>query len=176
MRKLKHPITLFVVAVLVVIGVGVGVVAAVQTQTVYGPSWGRFTVAFPGRVYEERLPAAQAAMNVNYYSYGSYAGWTGHGVPISDAVSAHHIPKVYPSHYLRELVLELKGAFPVPPTESTEHINGFLLTRLGPLCESTFCEEALIALHNRTYWVVSATSSGRFGPVEAFLDSFQPIG
>ena len=46
MRKFRHPIAVFVVAVLAVVGIGVGVVAATTSQRVYGPSWGRFTVAF----------------------------------------------------------------------------------------------------------------------------------
>jgi hypothetical protein len=46
MRKLRHPIATFVVTVLMVIGVGVGVVVTTTGQRVYGPSWGRFTVAF----------------------------------------------------------------------------------------------------------------------------------
>ena len=52
MRPIRHPIAIFVVAVLVVIGIGVGVVAATMNQKVYGPSWGRFTAAFHGRVYD----------------------------------------------------------------------------------------------------------------------------
>lgn len=51
MRELKHPIALFLIAVLVVIGIGVGVVAATTHEKIYGPPWGRFTVAFPGRVF-----------------------------------------------------------------------------------------------------------------------------
>jgi len=46
-RTIRHPITMFVTAILVVIGIGVGVVAATTSQKVYGPSWGRFSVAFP---------------------------------------------------------------------------------------------------------------------------------
>ena len=51
MRTVRHPIAMFIMAVLVVIGIGIGVVAVTQTSKVYGPSWGRFTAAFPGRVY-----------------------------------------------------------------------------------------------------------------------------
>ena len=52
MRPIRHPIGVFVVAVLTVVGIGVGVVAATTHQKVYGPPSGRFTAAFPGRVYE----------------------------------------------------------------------------------------------------------------------------
>ena len=45
--------------VLVVIAIGVGVLAATTNPRVYGPSWGRFTAAFGGRVYVylQHLPA-----------------------------------------------------------------------------------------------------------------------
>ena len=54
MRPIKHPIVVFVVTVLAIIGIGVGVVAATTTQKVYGPSWGRFTAAFAGHVYQHQ--------------------------------------------------------------------------------------------------------------------------
>ena len=54
MRTVQHPIAMFVIVVLVVIAIGAGVVAVTTNQKVYGPSWGRFTVAFPGRVYQYR--------------------------------------------------------------------------------------------------------------------------
>ena len=54
MRTIRHPIVAFVVAVLAVIGIGVGLVAATTNPKVYGPPSGRFTAAFPGRVYESR--------------------------------------------------------------------------------------------------------------------------
>src|SRR5579863_9103098 len=47
MRTLRHPIVVFVTAVLVVISIGVGIVAGTQTSKVYGPQWGQFTVNFP---------------------------------------------------------------------------------------------------------------------------------
>jgi hypothetical protein len=54
-RTVRHPLTMFVMAALSVIGIGVGVVAATTKPNVYGPSWGRFTAAFPGRVYVAHL-------------------------------------------------------------------------------------------------------------------------
>jgi hypothetical protein len=175
MRKLNHPIAVFVVAVLVVIGIGVGVVAAVQTSKIYGPSWGRFTAAFPGRVYGgEGLSTGQLAGNVYFHSSESYAGRAGRpGVLITDGVSAHQILE---PQQVSELVLEVKRTFPVRLTESTEHINGFLTTRLGPIWVQRSCDEVLIVVHNRTCWFLSATSSVGCGSVVAFMDSFEPIG
>jgi hypothetical protein len=54
-RTVRYLIAMFVTAVLAVIAIGVGVVAAVTNPNVYGPSWGRFTAAFPGRVYVSHL-------------------------------------------------------------------------------------------------------------------------
>ena len=45
MRKVRHPIAVFIVIVLAVIGIGVGVVAA-TSERVYAPSGGRFSLAF----------------------------------------------------------------------------------------------------------------------------------
>ena len=175
MHKLKHPIATFVVTVLIVIAIGVGIVAATTSQTVYGPSWGRFTAAFSGLAHEERLPVAEALTNAYYYSFGGSGGWTSQ-VPFGDGVSAHHIAKVHLSQYVRETVFDLESAFPMRPTESTEHINGFQLTRLGPLCKGTNCQEDLFVLRSGTCWDVWAASAVGLGPVENFLASFQPIG
>lgn len=56
MRTLRHPITVFIVTILIVIAVGVGIAAITQTSKVYGPSWGRFSVAFPGPECRYPLP------------------------------------------------------------------------------------------------------------------------
>ena len=54
--------------------------------------------------------------------------------------------------------------------------NGFLVTRLGPLCEETLCIEVLIVVHNRALWILSSTATGRYlATWRNFVDSFQPI-
>jgi hypothetical protein len=178
MRTLRHPIAVFVVIVLMIIAIGVGVVAATTSQNVYGPSWGRFSASFPGRVYEEpfRLPVPQPAMH--YYSLGGWHSARSRfpGFSIAEAVSAEHVKVPVSAQDLRELFLELKGGFAVPPTEHTQQVNGFRFTRLGPQCQEHLCQEVLIVVHNRTSWVLSAWSLVGLGPVESFLDSFQPIG
>ena len=55
MRTARHPIVLFIVAVLVVIGIGVGVVTVTQTSKIYGPPGARFTMVFPSRVGEKYM-------------------------------------------------------------------------------------------------------------------------
>jgi hypothetical protein len=67
MHKVRHPVALFIVTVLAVIGIGIGVVAATQTSKVYGPPGARFTVTFPGRVYEQdmKLPMPDAGIAYN---------------------------------------------------------------------------------------------------------------
>ena len=47
MRKLRHPIALFVVAVLVVIGIGVAVVGGLPTLTTYSLGGVQFAIDFP---------------------------------------------------------------------------------------------------------------------------------
>ena len=64
MRKLAHPIAIFIVTVLVVIGAGVGIMAVTQTSNVYGPSWGRFTASFPGRMCR---PSSQVRTRVTFH-------------------------------------------------------------------------------------------------------------
>lgn len=178
LRTVRHPITLFVIVVLVVIAIGVGVVAVTQTSRVYGPSWGRFSTAFPGPVYEEsfRPPVPQPAME--YYSEGGWHSARSRlpGFSIAESVSAEDVRVHESAQGLREMFIDLKGGIPELPTEHTQQVNGFLLTRLGPYCQGHFCQEVLIVLHNRTSWILSAGSLVGLGPVEAFMDSFQPIG
>ena len=93
MRPVRHPITMFVVVVLAVIGIGVGIVAATTNQKVYGPSWGRFSAAFTGRVHVVGLgPVASAPrgdpmryINTHYYANQDFNGWVGYS-PLSGSI------------------------------------------------------------------------------------------
>ncbi len=176
--RLRHPIATFIMAVLVVIGIGVGVVAATTNQKVYGPFWGRFTVAFPGPVYEEsfRPPVPQPAME--YYSLGGWHSARSRlpGFSIAEAVSAEHVRLRVSAQDFRNVFVELKDGIPVLPTKHTQQVNGFLLTRLGPQCQGHSCQEVLVVSHNGTSWILSTLSLVGLGPMEAFMDSFQPIG
>lgn len=159
-RKLRHPVAVFVTVILVVIAIGVGIKWCAgaackvhgQTAVAYGSS-----VIYRGQ---------------NPILHGRTA--------IVDHVSAQYLSEVVYRHDLGEMVLGDKGAFPVPPPreprEDTEQVNGFLFLRLGPLCAQTFCEEILVVAQKRTIWVLTAWSFVGSGPVQAFMDSFQPIG
>ena len=86
MHKLRHPIAVFIATVLTVIGIGVGVVAATTTEPVYGPSWGRFTATFPGRmrvIYSPPVPSASFGDPLRYtttfyYANQHFNGWVGY--------------------------------------------------------------------------------------------------
>ena len=179
MRELKHPIALFVGAVLVAVGVGVGVVAATQTQTVYGPSWGRFSVAFPSRVQEQSVRyMAQTAVAYDSSVIYEVQNPILHGrTAIEDHVSALHVSEDVSRHDLREMVRRQPGPFPLPlPSQHTEQVNGFLSLRGGPLCAQNLCEELLIVVRNRTMWVLWAISFLGLGPVENFVIRSSPSG
>jgi len=49
-RKLSHPIAVFIVVVLILIGVGVGIVSLNPLPQVFGPPGGTFTADFPSPV------------------------------------------------------------------------------------------------------------------------------
>ena len=90
MRKLHHPIAVFVGAVLAVIGIGVGVIAAATSQQVYGPSWGRFSVAFSGHVQVVHFGPIDSASygdslrytTTFYYANQRFNGWVAYA-PLS---------------------------------------------------------------------------------------------
>jgi hypothetical protein len=169
---------MFIVGVLAFIAIGVGVVAVTTNQKVYGPPGARFTVTFPGRVYEPLIRLHGPDADMDYVSNGPYTGRPSNESNIEDSVDAEFISNGVSPYDLRELVLKARSVdFPFAPRESTEQVNGFLLTRLGPLCDDFFCEEVLIVMHNRAIWVLSSTAGGKdLFAWRYFLDSFEPIG
>lgn len=185
-RKLRHPLVAFFISVLTVIAIGVGAVAAVPAAKLYGPSWGRFTAVFPDRVQERPATSYLGQIAVDYDSSTIYEGQNHllHGrTGTDDNVSVAQLSELSYKRVLREMALGLKGALPselpMPesqPPESAEHLDGFQFLRLGPLCRQSFCEELLIAVRDRTIWVLRAWSFVGSGAVESFVDSFQPIG
>ena len=180
MHKLRHPIAMFMVTVLVVIGIGVGVVAATTSQRVYGPPGARFTVTFPGRVSEQYMKLPAPDIGVGYNSNGPYTGRPPTQSSIIDSVSAQYLSNGISMHGLRALVLSFKSAAGLSlarlMTETTEQVNGFRFTRLGPACEQTLCLEILIVVHDRAIWILSSTATGGYlATWRNLFDSFQPI-
>ena len=188
MRKLHHPIAVFVVAVLAVIGIGVGVVAATTSQKVYGPSWGRFSAAFSGRASAgKELPllgvprrGIETPTTVSFFAYKNFTGWTGYEpltVVDSDTVLVERVSQAGFMSSLRQLVRVIKDGFlSAHVTEDVQHANGFLVVAIGPACTRLLCQGALLVSNGRTLWELSASSPGQSNQVQDFFASFQPVG
>ena len=191
MRTIRHPITMFVTAILVVIGIGVGVVAATTSQKVYGPSWGRFSVAFPGRVnqYPGHLTVTFASgssdsspfrstMTLRFtdFTYSNdYSGWVGYA-PMPGVLAQSDLRvSVEPGIAVRMVVGSVRKAFP-GVLEDQQHADGFSVVTFGPRCESGLCSAAEVVSNGRVLWYLLAFSSRPAIAVQGFLDSFQPIG
>jgi hypothetical protein len=195
MRKLKHPIAMFVVAVLVVIGVGVGVVAATTNQRIYGPSWGRFSVAFTGHVYEYRGhtsvtggPSGPSAFPstltlefpFEYSTASSPAIFCGVGVacyPNELDASVLHVsgePRNVAVQQMGSALVKTDFGAGVP--EVRQNANGLSVDTIGPQRTNDQCRGAEVVSNGRALWYLLAFSKGPASTVEDFLASFQPIG
>ena len=189
-RKLRHPITNFIVTVLMVTGIGVGVVAAVQAPKVYGPSWGRFSAAFNGPVCGlpgliPRGSATYTEASPIYFETSSKlthrcaVRWTGYAplaLPSSlDSVDVWgHV--VTASAMRGYVLLDRLLLFSGRASEHVEHVNGFVVTTLGPKCMSGSCRDVEYVSNGRVLWTLTAISPESVSAVEDFLASFQPIG
>jgi hypothetical protein len=188
MRKLKHPIPLFVAVVLVVIGIGVGVVAATTSQKVHGPSWGRFTAVFAGPVHQYRgrtsvafvkgggrdvSPALRSTITLTfpYFAYSNVrlSYWVGYLPYAAETVSA--IRGVPPGPVIAFTKRGYPGATVIP-----KRANGISVAIFGPNCKLGPCTAAKIVSNGRVLWTVVVASTFSAGAAESFLDSFQPIG
>ncbi len=180
LRKVRHPITGFVIAVLVVIGVSVGVVAATTNQKVYGPPGGRFTVAFPGRVSEHRIgPSLWGFFYPPLSGHSSFA-WTAYAPrPLPSTLFS---VTVLGSPLGRNYALSLEesfvsaGWFQKGVAEVEQHANGIDITTLGPQCIRGSCRAVELVSNGRVDWELKAISPRSEDPVEDFIASFQPIG
>lgn len=190
---------MFVVAVLAVIGIGVGVLAATTNQRVYGPSWGRFTVALPGRLYQSReaQPAGRSssAQIVQYlrtpfglpafiysnspspwFDVASAGVWVGTGevdaVTVQEAIRGN----LGNTAIEQDVGVLKKYFFVAGATESINHANGFSVMTIGPQCSNVHCEVARLVSNGRVLWELFAFSPAPASTVELFLASFEPIG
>ena len=197
-RKLHHPIATFVVTVLAIIAIGVGIVAATTNQKLYGPSWGRFSVAFSGRVYESqrlrsmtiggdlcgsmplRSSSTQVVPPLSAFSYSNEqpVGWVSY-VPLTGEISPSNRRAVSVSVGVSARVVvrgEKCAFFKTGVIEHDQHANGLAITTVGPQCTSGQCRAAKVVSDGRVVWRLLAFSNGSPSTVERFLDSFQPIG
>ena len=199
MHKLQHPIAMFVLAVLAVIGIGVVVVAATTGQLVYGPSWGRFSAAFAGRVFEHRgygmvsvpgapqdltpfsssvilrLPVfAYSTASTPWIAYatGSYLSPNELDVGVEGVIPAKLADVV-----VRQTVSPMaRVLFGPRVTEDEQAANGFSVITIGPQCSNGQCRAAQVISNGRVLWWLLAISAGPASTVERFLDSFRPLG
>jgi hypothetical protein len=181
-QQLRHPVAAFAAAVLVVIGIGVGVTAATSTSKLYGPSWGQFTVAFPGRVCGLPYPIRATGL---YFETSSDLNdkcaihWTGYA-PLAlptelDSVEVYG--RVVTASAMRSYVRSNDSLlFGDTATENHESANGFVITTLGPQCARGTCRAVEYVAKGRVLWTLTAIAKGSVSVVEGFLSSFQPIG
>jgi len=193
MRKLKHPIAVFIVAVLVVIGIGVGIVAVTTNQKVYGPSWGRFTAAFTGHIHVAHVgPVANASngnplryMTTFYYANQAFNGWIAYA-PLSGSIfptdlRAVAVTEVAPggsgSSSARRLVTVPAGHwFEAGVRKDEQVVDGLSVVTFGPYCGYGQCQAEMVVSNGRAVWDVLVSSKAPASTAESFLASFQPIG
>jgi hypothetical protein len=191
MRTVRHPLVMFVMAVLVVIGIGVGVVAATTSQKVYGPSWGRFTAAFTGRVYESQEPPkvrVSSGLTDTFaslsYANQPWSGWVAyaplgivgpsdlHVVTVTEGMSGILQSKTG----LLRLVAADKTFLGPGTTEDEASANGLTIITLGPECADGQCHAEMVVSNGQVSWDLLAFSNGSVSTVQGFLNSFEPIG
>lgn len=187
MRAVRHPITMFLMAILVVIGIGVGVLAATTSQKVYGPSWGRFTAAFTGHVYETQehstvRVSGGLTRTLTSFSYANqpHSGWFAYspqGTPGVYGAYDRYSVSVAEGMPMRQLASgDKKAFFGRGVTEDEQGANGLSIATIGPQCSDGECNAAEVVSNGRVVWNVEAFWEGPRSTVASFLASFEPIG
>jgi hypothetical protein len=185
-RTVRHPIALFVIVVLVVIGIGVGVVAATTNQRVFGPSWGSFTAAFTGHVYQtqERSKVRVSGgltLTVTSFSYSNqpHFGWYAYAPGSGGVFAAYDQYSVSVAEGMSmRLVVEgdRKNFFRPGVTEGEQVTSGVSVATIGPQCADGECNAAKVVSSGRVVWNVEAFWDGPVSTVKGFLASFEPLG
>jgi hypothetical protein len=194
MRTLRHPITMFIITVLIVIGVGVGIVAVTQTSKVYGPSWGQFTASFPGRMRVIYSPPVLSASfgdplkytTTFYYANQHFNGWVGYA-PLTGVIFPTDLRAVVVTEVTRHVhgsglatrqIAHPTGGYlsGARARQDKTVVNGLTVVDFAPRCGYGQCQAEIVVSNGRVLWDVLAASNGPASTVEAFLDSFQPIG
>jgi hypothetical protein len=194
LRKVQHPVALFIIAVLVVIAIGVGVVAVTQASKVYGPSWGRFAAAFPGHVdvtYSGPVTSAPSNnparyLTTFYYGNQPFNGWVGYA-PLSGSIFPVGLREVTVTEAAskgpgsKAATRLVSGATEdylsgVAVSVNRGVVNGLRTIILGPICRYGQCEAEMVVSNGHVAWDVLASSKGPANTAEDFLASFGPIG
>ena len=55
-------------------------------------------------------------------------------------------------------------------------MNGFVMTTLGPKCTKSGCTGVAYISNGRVMWTLTVISPQSVSTVQAFMDSFEPIG
>jgi hypothetical protein len=185
---------MFVLAVIAVIGVGVGVLAGVTNEKVYGPSWGRFSAAFSGRVGVVRSGPVASASNRDplrytttfFYANQPFNGWVGYA-PLSGSIFPSDLRVVIVtevaldvpgSELAMRLVADPAGGYlsGAGVSKHEQVVNGLRVLTFGPRCGYGECDAEMVVSNGRVAWDVLASANGPASAVEGFLASFQPIG
>jgi hypothetical protein len=137
---------MFVVIVLVVIAVGVGVLAATTSRTVYGPSWGRFTAAFPGPADGQSL-GSPTVWSFFYEPSSNPSGgpqnhWTSYA-PLSLPNDYFAVNVLDGHESLSQLQKEARSLgtalFRPHLAEGEQNGNGVFVIKVGPQCTNGEC-------------------------------------
>jgi hypothetical protein len=181
MRKLRHPIALFVVAVLVVIGIGVGVNASGWSGPEsgvlqeYGSPGYRFEASFPGSVTCGVLgvPGPLRVHECQSSEQGSEPG------VVSFAVAVTKVRGLSSTNSASIWTVNLPGAKPI----RFGRIHGEKWPAHCSAAKKANTEQRCVAYmaitDGITDWLVTAygsVTSATTRPLTQFLDSFQPIG
>lgn len=191
MRKLRHPIAMFVVTVLVVVGIGVGVLAAQgppkgtyivagcrysdnATVQTYGPAGSRFAVEFPIQPTEQRAVPGKYHLTFRVSEPRTGSGYRCFAAVIieperdfpSFSFGAYNRVGIYEQAQRWHLKVILQEAGPPRLT-----VWQFQQVR----CHAYRCIGTLLATDGPTVWVVGGADD-QPGPVRSFLASFRPIG
>lgn len=179
--QLRHPITVFIVMVLAVIGIGVGVIAATTNQTVYGPSWGRFTAASfgstlaPCSICRTVGPTTRRVQVAFYPSKGTLSD----GLYVNVLVERDdHVEQTFAAT-VRAWGLDVHGSGSISTTDG----NGFKIALFAPVCgrvqrlHPTGCPPLEdVTTNGRIIWFIGAWGLPTQNEAERVVASFEPIG
>ena len=185
MRRIRHPIALFVIAVIGVIGIGVGVLAASGgagfvmapnltegPSRTYGPPGLQFVAAFPG------TPTCRAAENGA--TFGCHVGHTAHELFAISVTNTSRLPK--------DVQDSARAGLSLGGISFIVRRSGTTGQELPLLCGSSApnvgigadeCTESLTLARGPLVWNLFGSESASYPPptgvLRAFLRSLEPV-